>query len=129
MSTSPVSKSPPAMPVAVSRVDAPRELAVSKAPEVSVPKVELPPIPKAEIKVDLQALKAQLQEAVAKMNEAVKDGGRGLSFSVDSAVGGPVVLVKNVSTGEVIRQIPNAEAVQTAHNIEKFRSTFINKLV
>ena len=129
MSTSPVSKSPPATPVAVPRVDAPRELAVSKAPEVSVPKVELPPIPKAEIKVDLQALKAQLQEAVAKMNEAVKDGGRGLSFSIDSAVGGPVVLVKNVSTGEVIRQIPNAEAVQTARNIEKFRSTFINKLV
>ena len=130
MSTSPIPKSPAASPpVVAARVESPRELAVAKAPEVSVPKVELPPIPKAEIKVDMQALKAQLQEAVAKMNEAVKDGGRGLSFSVDSAVGGPVVLVKNVSTGEVIRQIPNAEAVQTAHNIEKFRSTFINKLV
>jgi len=94
-----------------------------------VPKVELPPIPKAEIQVDVQKLKAQLQEAIVKMNEAVKDGGRGLSFSVDKAVGGPVVVVKNVSTGEVIRQIPNEEAVKTAHDIERFRSVFINKLV
>ena len=97
--------------------------------EIRVPKVELAPIPKAEIKVDVEKIKAQLQEAITKMNEAVKGGGRGLSFSVDSAVGGPVVVVKNVSTGEVIRQIPNAEAVKTAHNIEKFRSVFINKLV
>jgi len=102
---------------------------VAKSPEVSVPKVELPPIPKAEIQVDVQKLKAQLQEAIVKMNEAVKDGGRGLSFSVDKAVGGPVVVVKNVSTGEVIRQIPNEEAVKTAHDIERFRSVFINKLV
>ena len=102
--------------------------AARKHVEVSVPKVDLAPIPKAEIKVDVEKLKAQLQEAISKMNEAVKDGGRGLSFSMDSAVGGPVVVVRNVSTGEVIRQIPNAEAVQTAHHIEKFRSMF-NKLV
>ena len=97
--------------------------------EIRVPKVDLAPIPKAEIKVDVEKIKAQLQEAIAKMNEVAKDGGRGLSFSMDSAVGGPVVVVRNVTTGEVIRQIPNAEAVKTAHNIEKFRSVFINKLV
>ena len=105
------------------------EAAPRPAAEIRVPKVDLAPIPKAEIKVDVEKLKAQLQEAIAKMNDAVKDGGRGLSFSMDSAVGGPVVVVKNVSTGEVIRQIPNAEAVKTAHNIERFRSVFINKLV
>ena len=99
------------------------------AAEVSVPKVDLKPIPKADIKVDVEKMKAQLKEAIAKMNEAVQDGGRGLSFSMDSAVGGPVVVVKNVSTGEVIRQIPNVEAVKTAHDIERFRSMFINKLV
>jgi len=38
-------------------------------------------------------------------------------------------VVRNVSTGEVIRQIPNEEAVKTAHEIEKFRSFFMNKLV
>jgi len=97
--------------------------------EVGVPKVDLKPIPKAEINVDVEKMKAQLKEAISRMNEAVKDGGRGLSFSIDSAVGGPVVVVKNVSTGEVIRQIPNVEAVKTAHDIERFRSMFINKLV
>jgi flagellar protein FlaG len=137
MSTPPIGAGPPpvpsssaSMPTApAARSEAPPAPAVAKPPEVSVPKVDLPPIPKAEIKVDVEKLKAQLQEAIAKMNEAVKDGGRGLSFSVDKAVGGPVVVVKNVSTGEVIRQIPNEEAVKTAHDIERFRSVFINKLV
>jgi len=114
-----------APPAAVPAVEA----APRPAVDIRVPKAELVPIPKTEVKVDVEKIKAQLQEAIAKMNEAVKDGGRGLSFSVDSAVGGPVVVVKNVSTGEVIRQIPSAEAVKTAHNIEKFRSVFINKLV
>ena len=137
MSTPPISAGPPPVPSSKApvpaappvRAEAPRAPAVAKSPEVSVPKVELPPIPKAEIQVDVQKLKAQLQEAIVKMNEAVKDGGRGLSFSVDKAVGGPVVVVKNVSTGEVIRQIPNEEAAKTAHDIERFRSVFINKLV
>jgi flagellar protein FlaG len=126
----PVPSSPtPAPAVPPARADVPRAPAVTQSPEVSVPKVELPPIPKAEIQVDVEKLKAQLQEAIARMNEAVKDGGRGLSFSMDKTVGGPVVVVKNVSTGEVIRQIPNEEAVKTAHDIERFRSVFINKLV
>ncbi len=126
----PVPSSPTPTPAAPpARADVPRAPAVAKSPEVSVPKVELPPIPKAEIQVDVEKLKAQLQEAIARMNEAVKDGGRGLSFSMDKTVGGPVVVVKNVSTGEVIRQIPNEEAVKTAHDIERFRSVFINKLV
>jgi len=118
----------PSLAPATERV-AQRDPVVVQAHSVSVPKVDLPPLPKAEIKLDVEKLKAQLQEAIGRMNEAVKDGGRGLSFSMDSAVGGPVVVVRNVSTGEVIRQIPNEEAVKTAHEIEKFRSFFINKLV
>jgi len=116
--------------VAQARVATPDAAPASRpSGEVSVPKVDLKPIPKAEINVDVEKMKAQLKEAISRMNEAVKDGGRGLSFSMDSAVGGPVVVVKNVSTGEVIRQIPNVEAVKTAHDIERFRSMFINKLV
>ncbi len=116
--------------VAQVRVAAPDATSASRpSVKVSVPKVDLKPIPKAEINVDVEKLKAQLKEAIGRMNEAVKDGGRGLSFSIDKTVGGPVVVVKNVSTGEVIRQIPNEEAVKTAHDIERFRSMFINKLV
>ena len=109
---------------------APAAEAAPRAPaDIRVPKADLVPIPRTQVNVDVEKLKAKLQDAIARMNDAVKDGGRGLSFSIDSAVGGPVVVVKNESTGEVIRQIPNAEAVKTAHNIERFRSVFINKLV
>lgn len=131
MPISPVPSSPaaPAAAPAPVRAEPARESGSATKTEISVPKVDLAPIPKAEIKVDVEKLKQQLQEAITKMNEAVSDGGRGLNISVDPAVGGPVVVVKNVSTGEVIRQIPNADVVRTAHNIEKFRSLFINKLV
>lgn len=131
MPISPVPNSPsaPAATTAPARSEPVRASGSAKAPEIAVPKVDLAPIPKADIKVDVEKVKQQLQEAISKMKEAVNDGGRGLNISVDSAVGGPVVVVKNVSTGEVIRQIPNEEVVRTAHNIEKFRSLFINKLV
>ena len=118
MPVSPVNSSPPASASPVPR-----------AAEVRVPKVDLPPVPRAELRVDVEKIKAELKQAIEKMNEVARDGGRGLSFHMDSAVGGPVVVVKNSSTGEVIRQIPNEEAVKTAHDIERFRSVFINKLV
>ena len=116
----------------VSPVSGPPQARISLAPTATVatvPKVDLTPIPKADIKLDVEKIKAQLKQAIEKMNEVARDGGRGLSFHMDSAVGGPVVVVKNSTTGEVIRQIPNAEAVKTAHDIERFRSIFVNKLV
>ena len=134
MSISPVSNNPaaaavPAAPAATARALPEREPVAVKTPDIAVPKVDLAPIPKADLKVDVDQLKQQVQEAIKQMKEAVNDGGRGLNISVDPVVGGPVVVVRNVSTGEVIRQIPNEEVVRTAHNIEKFRSLFINKLV
>ncbi len=132
MSISPMSNNPPATtpaPAAPVRAAPERQPVSAEKPDIAVPKVDLAPIPKADLKVDVDQLKQQLQEAIKQMKEAVNDGGRGLNISVDPAVGGPVVVVKNVSTGEVIRQIPNEDVVRTARNIEKFRSLFINKLV
>lgn len=92
------------------------------APKVQAPK----PV---DIKVDQQALKEKLLESIQKLNQAMRDGGRNLNFHVDQAVGGPVVIVKNADTGEVVRQLPNEVVVRIAHNIEEFKGLLHNKLI
>ena len=51
--------------------------------------------------------------AVAKQIEAyLKANGRDLQFSVDQATGRTVITVRDSSTGAVVRQIPDAEALR-----------------
>ena len=97
------------------------EAAEAKAPKVQAPK----PV---EIKVDLEKLKASLQESLQKLNETMRDGGRNLSFHMDEQLGGLVVQVKNADTGEVVRQIPNDMVVRMARNFEDFKGVLHNEL-
>ena len=100
----------------------------SAAPASADPQrpVVMPP-PKAEIHVDTEKQRANLQEAIGRINELMRDGGRGLNFTVDEAVGGPVVQVRNLQSGEVIRQIPNAVVVKVAHSIEDLKGMLHNE--
>ena len=85
------------------------------------------PISKAEIKVDAEQVKKNLQETISRLNDQMRDGGRGLNFSIDSKLGAPVVLVRNSETGEVIRQIPNEVIVRVAHSIEDLKGILFNE--
>lgn len=95
--------------------------AASDAPKVQAPKPN-------DIKVDVEAMKAKLLESIEKLNQTMRDGGRNLNFHIDESIGGPIVLVKNADTGEVVRQIPNEVAVRIAHNIDSFKGLLHNKL-
>lgn len=106
-------------------VSAPVTPAVASAPS-DAPKVQAPK--PNDIKVDIEALKAKLLESIEKLNQTMRDGGRNLNFHMDESVGGPVVLVKNADTGEIVRQIPNEVVVRVAHNIESFKGLLHNKL-
>jgi flagellar protein FlaG len=100
--------------------------ALPDAPEAKTPKVVAPkPV---EIKVDLEKLKASLQESLQKLNETMRDGGRNLSFQMDEQRGGLVVQVKNADTGEVVRQIPSDVVVRIASNIEAYKGLLHNAL-
>jgi|Laugresp1bdmlbsn_1035097.scaffolds.fasta_scaffold63398_1 flagellar protein FlaG len=101
-------------------------IALPDAPEVKTPKVVAPkPV---EIKVDLEKMKANLQESLQKLNETMRDGGRSLNFQMDEQRGGLVVQVKNADTGEVVRQIPSDVVVRIASNIEAFKGLLHNEL-
>ncbi len=90
--------------------------------------VVMPP-PKAEIHIDTEKMRANLEEAIGRINEMMRDGGRGLNFSMDEALGRPVVLVRNLESGEVIRQIPNEVVVRVAHSIEDLKGMLHNEAV
>ena len=94
--------------------------------EASSPKVQAPkPI---EVKVDLEKMRANLQDSLEKLNAALRDGGRNLNFQIDDKAGGLVVLVKNADTGEIVRQIPNDAVVRMARSIEAFKGMLHNEL-
>lgn len=121
ISSTSVARQPPAM-------QSSSTVANNSAPVNSVP-VELK-IPKAEIKVDTEALKKNLEVAINHINEMMRDGGRNLSFEIDpSRKGQPVIIVRKEDTGEVIRQIPNPEVLKVAHSIDALKGLLMNKQI
>jgi uncharacterized FlaG/YvyC family protein len=71
--------------------------------------------------IDPKELQAKLAEKIQEINTQLKDGGRGLAFTVDEQLGRPVVTVKKASSGEVIRQIPGEVVLRIGHHIEKLK--------
>ena len=91
------------------------------APKVQAPK----PV---DIKVDIEKMRANLQESIEKVNQLMRDGGRNLNFTMDKKLGGLVILVKNAETGEVVRQIPSDAVVRMAHSLDDFKGMLHNEL-
>jgi flagellar protein FlaG len=101
--------------------------APAPAPEITRPKII--PIERPQIKVDTEGDKKRLDQAIARMNERMQDGGRGLAFKVDPSLNRPVVTVTNQQTGEVIRQIPNDVVIRMAHSIDETKGNLLNAKV
>ncbi|WP_415886874.1 flagellar protein FlaG [Neptuniibacter sp. QD37_6] len=69
----------------------------------------------------------KLEAAIDRLNEMMKDGQRSLNFSVDTASEKVVVQVKDVSTNQVIRQIPNEEALRFAESLDRMMGLIFNQ--
>jgi flagellar protein FlaG len=92
-------------------------------------KAVVTPPARAQVKVDTEIMRKNLQDAITRINDMVRDGGRGLNFSLDEKLGRPIVLVRNLESGEVIRQIPNEVVVRVAHSIEDLKGMLHNELI
>ena len=121
------SSAAPAGPAFSRPAAAARESAAPATADAQHP-IVMPP-PKAEIHIDTEKMRANLEEAIGRINEMMRDGGRGLNFSMDETLGRPVVLVRNLESGEVIRQIPNEVVVKVAHSIEDLKGMLHNEAV
>ena len=92
-------------------------------------KAVVTPPERAQVKIDTETMRKNLQEAITRINDMVRDGGRGLNFSLDEKLGRPIVLVRKLESGEVIRQIPNEVVVKVAHSIEDLKGMLHNEVI
>ena len=111
----------------VSEVAQAPQPAPTQAAQAERPVVEPPT--KAEIQIDPEVMRKNLQEAIDRINKMVSDGGRSLQFSFDDKAATPVILVKNRESGEVIRQIPNEVVIKVAHSIDDLKGMLHNEAV
>jgi len=79
-------------------------------------------------KIDSDAMRKNLQEAIDRINAMVRDGGRALHFSFDDKMKTPVIVVRNQESGEVIRQIPSETVVKMAHSMEDLKGLLYNEI-
>lgn len=73
------------------------------------------------VKFDPKAVRQELQDAIDKLNEQMKRGSYNLNFTMDEVANQVVIKVRNLQTGDVIRQIPNEAALRFAHNLEDIK--------
>jgi len=88
------------------------------------PVVQPPPHP--QIQFDASKMREELKAAIDLLNTQASKSKIGLGFSMDEALGRPVVTVRNTESGEIVRQIPNEVVVKVAHNIESFKGLLHN---
>ena len=82
------------------------------------------PVAKAPAPVrDLQHTLAVVAE---QLNEFMRSSSRDLEFRVDDGADTTVVTVRNPSTGEVVRQIPNEEALRLMRRLNAQSGTFVD---
>jgi len=101
----------------VAQVDAPIAPQFERAPRLRDVVINREPVISSQ-ELDLKI--AQLNEAMVSRNQAVV-------FSRDEATGKDVLRVNNKSTGELIRQIPNDEALKVTQSIDKMIGLIFNQ--
>jgi flagellar protein FlaG len=127
--TSATSPTQTASPQATAQADV-AAAATATANARPAPKVEHVRLHHPE-RVDLgfraEELRKNLQAAVTRLNDQMQSKGRDLSFSVDETIDRTIITVKNLQTGEVVRQIPTEEVVRMAHSIEDMKGLLFNQ--
>ena len=70
---------------------------------------------------------AEIREAVAEINKAVKKVPTSLNFSVDEASKRFIVSVTDTNTGEVIRQLPGDAVLRIAKQLESLKGVVFDQ--
>lgn len=88
------------------------------------------PVPVQEPKPAPEPAMRETLEAVAHhIQEFLDANGRSLTFSVDESSGDMVISVRSSATGELIRQIPNAEALSVLQRLSADSGTLLDTSV
>jgi len=103
---------------------------VSSAPAtepVVTPGTSAAPTPHAAPAAVSQGEQRQRMAAVAQqLRDYLRSNGRDLEFRVDADTDAMVITVREAASGEVIRQIPNEEALQMRRWLDEWSGTFLD---
>ena len=86
-----------------------------------------PDPPRTNVAQQANDMANNVQQAVDRLNEQMRQSNRGLNFSIDRADNRTVITVKNSETGEVIRQIPDERLLRASHSIEALKGMLHNE--
>ena len=75
----------------------------------------------------VKAMRKQIEEALAELNQQMKVNGRNLAFSMDEKANRMVIRVTDSVTGEVVRQIPDETVLRIAHSIDDFKGVMLDQ--
>jgi flagellar protein FlaG len=116
-----------AAPAASAASAAPAVVKAEAAPAPKIERVQLHQPQRVDLGFRAEEMRKNLQEAVTRLNEQMQSKGRDLSFSMDERIDRTIITVKNLQTGEVVRQIPTEEVVRMAHSIEDMKGVLFNQ--
>ena len=73
-----------------------------------------------EVEIDLNPgfSADEVKSKIADLNKALSERKQSIAFTTDAATGHSVVTVSNLTTGELIRQMPTAEALNAMKNLD-----------
>lgn len=78
---------------------------------------------------EAQPSREQVADAVKKINQSLPASAQGLEFSVDDDNKQTIVKIVDISTREVVRQIPTVEALEIAKSLDKMMGRLISDKV
>jgi flagellar protein FlaG len=94
---------------------------------VANPNTSVPSNARAATAAAAQGDVRQRMAAVAQqLRDYLRSNGRDLEFRVDVDTHAMVITVREAASGEVIRQIPNEEALQMRRYLDEWSGTFLN---
>lgn len=108
----------------------PARVAGDSAPVVANPQPSVPlELPQAAAKqiAEQQPSSEQLRNVVDNINRALKQTNKNLEFSVDEDTKKPVFKLKDMETGDVIRQYPTEEMLSISRAIEQVQQGLLLK--
>jgi flagellar protein FlaG len=119
---------PPAKPeVSTLKVQASVAANSAKPLDTSVHKPEIVAIKKADLAVDPVEMQQKLKKILEEANQHMANSKVQLGFSMNQAISGPVITVKNLQSGEVVRTIPSEVVIHIAQNIDSLKGILFNQ--
>ena len=100
---------------------------VAAAPKDGLYRADIVPIKPVELTMDPRQMAEKLKQVLTVANQQMANSRVALGFSMNEAINGPVITVKNLQTGEVVRTIPNEVVVRVAQSIQSLKGVLFNE--